>query len=387
MPQSQISLCASLLSGLLFATASYSLGCGSSPASPAPDAQSTFNSDAAVVDNQLDKQVAAAVAPAPFGSKALPGAVILVMDKGVVTSATSYGVYKFGGTDKPKVDGASRIGSATKAFVAIVVLQLVEEGKLALDQDFATLNLGLPQLAGVTIKQALSMTSGLADYVTDSFPNEVLMNPQRTYTNRQLAERGLALPPDFAPGTGWNYSNTNYLVLALAIEKVTNSTLSAEIKRRISMPLSLAVTALPLPNAGAVLQPALIGSFDGVDVSAIAPSYAGAAGAMTSTAAELAVYGRALSAGALVTNPMLRPEQQPHLDASSLGFPLRYGYGVMFAGKWTGHSGDVLGYTSAMFHLAEKDRSIVVLASGDFGGSLQIFAAVASALEPGSIPQ
>lgn len=334
---------------------------------------------------ELSDQITAAMANAPFGTDRLPGAVIAVADGDQIVALEALGQQTLGAAPAPDPDGVSRIGSATKPFVATVVLQLVTEGALTLATDLGSLGTQLPGLDGVTVEQALGMTSGLHDLVDEQFIGEVIGAPTRAWTDRELAARGLAQDPDFAPGQGWGYSNTNYHVLAVAVETVTQTSIADQIATRISQPLGLVNTRLPAGGAGAITQPALVGSYQGDDTSAIDPSYAGAAGAMVSTVTELARWGRAFGRGDLITQAELRPANQPTQFGGSLGVPITYGYGTMRFGEWIGHSGDMLGYTSAVFYLPARDRTIVVLATGDFGRAFQMFSRVADAIEPDSL--
>lgn len=332
----------------------------------------------------LEQRVDRALDGAPFGAPELPGAIVLIAEGEDIVVTKVYGVARYGESAAPDPGGASRAASITKSFVATLVLQLAAEGSLPLSTELASLDLGLEGLDGVTVEQALAMTSGLHDLVDDELIEMVFAQPDRAWTDYELAERGLAQPPDFAPGEGWGYSNTNYHVLALALEKVTGVALPELISERITTPLGLGDTRLPAAGDGQIAAPALVG-FLGQDVSAIDPSYAGAAGAMIATGPDLIAWSRALAQGTLVA-PEFAPETQPFSDGSAVGVPLAYGYGLMRIGDWLGHSGDMLGYTAAAFHLPERDFTVVVMTSGDPGSSLFMFFRVADAIASGSVP-
>jgi CubicO group peptidase (beta-lactamase class C family) len=134
------------------------------------------------------------------------------------------------------------IGSVSKTFVAAVVLQLVEEGALALDEEVG------PIAEGVTLRQLLNHTSGLPDYYADF---DSLIAPYRAdrgykpdLTPRGALELVHARPRLFPPGAGWEYSGGNYLALGLIVEEATGATLREELRRRIAQPLGLEGTDL-----------------------------------------------------------------------------------------------------------------------------------------------
>jgi D-alanyl-D-alanine carboxypeptidase len=147
-----------------------------------------------------------------------------------------------------------RIGSVTKSFVATVVLQLVGEGRLGLDDPLERWLPGaVPGGERITIRQLLNHTSGLYNY-TDALLGPLLAKPTRQ-AYQQLAARSFAPRalvamatrhrPLFPPGTRFAYSNTNYILLDLVVERVTGARLAAQLHRRIVQPLGLEATELP----------------------------------------------------------------------------------------------------------------------------------------------
>ncbi|MFI6978374.1 serine hydrolase domain-containing protein [Embleya sp. NPDC050154] len=139
-----------------------------------------------------------------------------------------------------------RIGSISKTFVATVVLQLAAEGRLSLDD---TAERWLPGVdhglrhdgAGVSIRMLLNHTSGIFNYTDD----QEALNRSETHTPESLVRIAASHPPTFAPGSGWAYSNTNYILAGMIIERATGRTLAEEITERITRPLGLAGTYLP----------------------------------------------------------------------------------------------------------------------------------------------
>ncbi|OUM45772.1 D-alanyl-D-alanine carboxypeptidase, partial [Bacillus pseudomycoides] len=138
-------------------------------------------------------------------------------------------------TKKPmKTDFRFRIASVTKTFTATVVLQLAGENRLNLDDPIEKWLPGVIQGNGydakqITIRQILNHTSGIAEY-SRSKEVDFFTSTKKSFTAEELVKIGLSLPPDFAPGKGWSYSNTGYVLLGILIEKVTGNSYAEEIE-------------------------------------------------------------------------------------------------------------------------------------------------------------
>ncbi|PFB59233.1 serine hydrolase domain-containing protein [Bacillus cereus] len=152
-------------------------------------------------------------------------------------------------TKKPmKADYRFRIGSVTKTFIATVLLQLAGENRLNLDDSIEKWLPGVIQGNGydgnqITIRQILNHTSGIAEYLKSK--DYDILDIKKIYTAEELVKMGISLPPDFAPGKGWSYSNTGYVILGILIEKVTGNSYAEEVENRIVEPLDLSNTFLP----------------------------------------------------------------------------------------------------------------------------------------------
>jgi D-alanyl-D-alanine carboxypeptidase len=263
------------------------------------------------------------------------------------------------------VNGRFRIGSVTKTFVSTVILQLVAERRLSLDDPVERRLPGLvPGGDKITVRQLLNHTSGLFNY-TEAMPldgEEFLKIRFRYYSPRQLVAIATAHEPYFPPGTGWHYSNTNYILAGLTIERVTGRPYGAEIQRRILRPLGLrhtsvpgTSTAVPGPHSHGYLQ---IGSRT-VDVTRLKPSWAWAAGEMISTNVDLNRFFAALLGGRL-----LHPAELAAMKATVPVEP-GFGYGLglysldLSCGRtiW-GHDGGIHGYVTASMHTADGRRQL-----------------------------
>ncbi len=127
-----------------------------------------------------------------------------------------------------------RIASVTKTFTATVVLQLAGENRLNLDDSIEKWLPGIIQGNGyddnqITIRQILNHTSGIAEYSRSKEAN-FFTNTTKSFTAEELVKIRLSLPPDFAPGKGWSYSNTGYVLLGILIEKVNGNSYAEEMK-------------------------------------------------------------------------------------------------------------------------------------------------------------
>ena len=191
------------------------------------------------------------------------------------------------------------IGSTTKTFVAVVVLQLAQEGRLELDATLEPFFPDLPNASRTTPRQLLQHTSGLPEYLHS---DRVLGDARREWRAPELIAVALASGPLADPGAGYHYANTNYLLLGELVEKVTARPWHAEVRSRIVEPLGLRRTgyagepSAPRVGAGHVIA-------DGRFVAATDrwhPSLGGAAGGMYSTAADLMAFTLALFEGGLL---------------------------------------------------------------------------------------
>ncbi|MFI9505826.1 serine hydrolase domain-containing protein [Nocardia sp. NPDC052566] len=218
-------------------------------------------------------------------------------------------------------DAQVRIGSNTKTFVATVLLQLVAEGKVQLDAPVERYLPGVVHGNGndgnrVTVRQLLQHTSGLPEYLASGDPS-VAPDPNspqlqvdseavrwRHYDDAGLVRIAMSLPPRFEPGARQVYTNTNYILLGMLIERVTGQPVATEITRRVIEPLGLRATYFPAAEDTGIRDPHPVGyqETDGqrVDFTAQNTTWAGAAGAMISTGAELNKFFTALLRGELL---------------------------------------------------------------------------------------
>ncbi|CAI8820539.1 D-alanyl-D-alanine carboxypeptidase [Bacillus sp. IT-79MI2] len=261
-------------------------------------------------------------------------------------------------TKKPmKTDFRFRIASVTKTFTATVVLQLAGENRLNLDDSIEKWLPGVIQGNGydgnqITIRQILNHTSGIAEY-SRSKEADFFTSTKKSFTAEELVKIGLSLPPDFAPGKGWSYSNTGYVLLGILIEKVTGNSYAEEIENRIIEPLELSNTFLPgnssvIPgtkHARGYFQPD--GASELKDVTYYNPSIGSSAGDMISTADDLNKFFSYLLSGKLLKEQQLKqmlttvPTGSAEIGGYGLGiYETKLPNGVSI---W-GHSGGIPGF-------------------------------------------
>jgi D-alanyl-D-alanine carboxypeptidase len=271
------------------------------------------------------------------------------------------------------VDAQFRVASITKLFVATVVLQLAQEGRLRLDDPLARYLPSFPGAGHITLRQLLNHTSGVPDFeMADHFGEGLLADRQRHWRTDEILALVTHVKPDFPPGTRYQYSNTGYVLLGEVIGAVTGSTWAAEVRRRIIDPLHLRHThiagAEPVP--GGVLPGYFDTDNDGdeenIETGRPWPSMEtaeGSAGAIVSTAADLATFGAALFRGRLLSPHSLQQmlAEGPHHPRNS-----NYGLGVEISRPdyrttiW-GHGGALPGFRSSLWYVPQRDTVIVVL--------------------------
>jgi D-alanyl-D-alanine carboxypeptidase len=324
--------------------------------------------DEAALAKALDRLVAAGV----------PGAVLLVRDGNrTIRLASGYSVVA--GHVRAQPGDRFRIGSVTKSFVATVVLQLAGEQKLRLDDTVAQLLPGkLRGGTGITVRQLLQQTSGLPDYLGDPriFRPYLQGNARYAWTPSRLLAIANSHDPRFPPGSRWEYSNTNYLVLGLIVEAVTRNTLARELKQRVFDPAGLRSTTFDT-------QPTIPGQhmhgyfpLNGrlTDTSVLSLTAGWAAGAIVSTADDVAQFYRALLQGRLLGAALLRQME----STVSMGLASNdYGLGIWRTGTMAltstpfrcgaawGHNGDWIGYNTNAFNSKDGTRQFVLFVNRD----------------------
>lgn len=290
-----------------------------------------------------------------------PAALAAVQDRGGHIRNYTAGVGDLKTKRPVPRDGYVRIGSNTKTFTAVTVLQLVGEGKIKLDEPVETYLPGLLRGDGIdgrhiTVRQLLQHTSGLPNY-TNFLAKGALPYRDAYYDPRRLLDMALAEKADFAPGTKWAYSNTNYVVAGLIVEKVTDRPLSEQITKRTIDRIGLRHTYFPQVGDENVRQPHPEGYHTDdpakplVNATKWDPSMGWAAGQIISTPSDVDRFFSALLAGKLLAPAQLK-QMRTTVPAPEQGPGVRYGLGLMSyplscGGLAWGHGGDIPGYNTS----------------------------------------
>jgi len=298
----------------------------------------------------------------------IPGMVMAVrLADGTVIGKTS-GYTDPSGKEPWSVNTVSAIGSVTKTFTAVVVMQLVEEGKISLDDTMDTWFPEQPNGDRITIRMLLSHTSGIANYSTALGTD--IEKWTRKWAPEDLIAEANKIGPVSEPGSSEaHYSNTNYFVLGLIIEKITGHSWAQEVESRIIKPLGLKNTTFIDKEGiwGGVLVPGYTKTPDGYMSTLEFPWYpdvstAWAAGELVATASDLMTFASALFDGKLVSRETLAVMAQPlgtdaddgrawGLGGAAAEFDGRPGFGM---------GGDIPGYHA--FFVGLLNSKLVVTA-------------------------
>ncbi|MCH8495408.1 MAG: beta-lactamase family protein [Balneolales bacterium] len=286
-----------------------------------------------------------------------------------------------------KINDRFRIGSITKTFVATVILQLVDEGRLELSQTVSQLlpDVELRMADQINVRDLLRHTSGIPNYTGDvEFLLNMFQNPDSYLSEKQLIAFAERHPRYFDPSSTdsqgdlrWGYSNTNYILLGMVIQKITGNTVEQEIHNRIIVPLGMKntyyATSMYTPDdlvrgymdiqtsdyAGSGIPG------DGqpfYDITNLHPLYAGAAGAMVSSAPDLLEYAEAFITGKFYSNNILQ-ERNNYVTSQFASAVGNYGLGIAKVGdEWIGHKGGISGYELSMYR-KEGVATVIVLSN------------------------
>jgi D-alanyl-D-alanine carboxypeptidase len=322
----------------------------------------------------------------------IPGAVVLLRTpQGEFT--VTYGTTLLRATSPPRADTHFRIASNTKTMTAAVSMQLAQDSKLSLDDPVSKYVPGVPNGDNITIAELLEMRSGLYNYTSAPEVSASLdRDPTKVWSPAELLAIAFARPPNFPPGTAYEYNNTNYALLGLIAEKVDGRPLAQAMQDRLFGALGMQHTVLPASTVNTIPDPyshgylygtssvALVGSppyspevqaaaragtLLPNDYTGLNHSFATAAGGVISTANDLATWIQALVAGRVLNAAYqrrwldsLQPEDPSKPDGQQYGYgisQLRWGPNTMYF-----HGGETPGYNSFMGYDLSNQVTLVV---------------------------
>lgn len=289
----------------------------------------------------------------------VPAALATVKGRDGRTRTYTAGVGDLATGAKVPVDGQVRAGSNTKAFTAVVVLQLVAEGKVRLDASMDTYLPGLLRGDGIdgrniTVRQLLQHTSGLPEYMEAPALSDFTTIQYRYFEPRELLDGALAHKALFPAGTDFAYSNTNYLGAGLLIQKVTGRPFGEEVTKRVIDRIGLRHTYVPATGETAPREPHPHGYLNTgpgkplIDYTEMDTSMAWSAGAVVSTNTDLNTFYSALLTGRALPAAQLA-QMRTTVPAELLGPGVRYGLGIQSrplpcGGLVWGHGGTSVSY-------------------------------------------
>lgn len=319
----------------------------------------------------IDRAARAAIAAGE-----VPGLQLAIYENGAPLLVKSYGLANLELNVPVDNDTVFRIGSVTKQFAAVALLQLQEENRLSVNDRLSKYYPNYPRAADITLAQMLNHTSGLHNYtVEESFKRR---DKKQTMTTGQWVEYFAGMPTlqDFEPGTAYSYSNTAYFLLGAVIEKVEGKPLAAVFRDRFFVPLGMAHTAMDdereiVPGRAAGYAADAQGRFRNAEFISLAA--VGAAGAMRSTASDLVRWNDALFGGKLLKPASFKAMITPgklndgRLSSSSAKSALdgEYGYGLVITSlegrTCIRHHGGIDGFSSVLQQFPDDALTVVVL--------------------------
>ena len=250
-----------------------------------------------------------------------------------------------------------RIGSISKMFTGVMVLQLVEEGKLSLETTLDKYYPKVPNAAKITVNMMLNHHSGLHNFTNDQAYTSYMLSPQ---TQEQMLARIISYPPDFEPGVKAQYSNTNFVLLSYMIEKISNKTYADLVKQRVTNKIGLKDTYYGVKTNTASNE-ALSYGYDGKwkKSSETDMSIPTGAGAMVSTPADLNKFIEALFAGKLV-----KPANLELMKTLKDGFGLAIFQKQFKDRNSYGHNGGIDAFQSDLEYFPEQKLAVSYIANG-----------------------
>lgn len=318
--------------------------------------------DAVTLARRVDSLATNAIKNGP-----LAGLAIVVARGDKILVARGYGYADLENEVPATTETIFKVGSVTKQFTALSIMQLVEKKKIALTDDVSKYLPEVPLGRPITIAQLLDMTSGLKNYtgISRAFSDDTFRIELKT---ARMAEIIKEQKPDFAPGTNWSYSNSGYYLAGLIVEKLSGLSYPDYIRKNIFEPNGLTSTtycdeSAILPRRARGYRPGTHGTL--LNANYISMTVPFAAGAICSTALDLARYQRALVEGKIVTRASYARMSTPSVLKD--GWRTAYGLGlvndVIQGKRMVGHGGQIDGFWSVLFYYPVEDVTVVLLSN------------------------
>src|SRR5580700_3660809 len=324
----------------------------------------------AVAQSQLPaetQQKVDKVATEALAKTGVPSASVAVVKDGQIVYLHAYGNARLDPETAAKPEMRYSIGSVSKQFTAAAILLLQEQGKLSLDDKVSKFIPSLTRASEVTIRQLLSHTSGYQDYWPQDYVMPMMLQP---VTTEKILDIWGHKPLDFEPGTKWQYSNTNYVIAGVIIEKISGEPFLQFLQQKIFAPLNM--------KSVADTDKAKLGDTDptGYLRYALGPprpapkegsGWLFAAGELAMPAEDLAKWDISI-----IDQELLKPASYQDFETEVLlknGLGTRYGLGVEVSSQLghrsLSHSGEVSGFTSENLVFPDERAAVAVLTNQD----------------------
>lgn len=306
------------------------------------------------------------VAKAVLQSTGVPSAMVAVVKNGMVAYANTYGSAKFDSRVMATPDMRYAIGSISKQFTAVAALLLQQDGKLKLDDPVSKYIPGLTRGNDVTVRQLLSHTSGYQDFWPQDYVMPMML---KATTPQAIADAWAKKPLDFEPGSRWQYSNTNYTLAGMVVEKAAGMPFFQFVRTRILQPVGLSSAA----DFDVDPRAATVTGYIRYGLGPLRPApdagagWMWAAGMLAMTASDLAKWDICL-----IRHCLLSPQSYRELEreivlnnGAGTGYALGLDVGMQNGRFYLEHSGEVSGFTAENYVYPEDSAAIVVLTNQD----------------------
>lgn len=321
----------------------------------------------------------------------IPGGLIAVTSRGRITHLKAYGLANVE-LSVPVTDSTVfEIGSISKQFVSAAAMLLVQEGRLGLDDPIHRYLPDLPsEWLGVTVRQLLTHTSGIPDY------EEIATYDVYRFrlTPEEVIRIAHSRPMDFAPGTGWYYSNTGYFLLSMIVERIEGEPLGRVLESRIFGPLGMTQTRMADPEA--IIRHRAAGYWvnkvgDLINRNPTETSSTLGAGGILSSAYDLAKWDEALYGNALLSAESKAAMWTPAVLPSGENTEYGFGWGLRpYEGlRQQSHGGQVAGFVANFSRFPDQEVAIIVFLNRYRVSSNRVKVAVLHTFMPslGPIPE
>lgn len=330
-------------------------------ASPSP-AASAWPPAPSISNEQMQK--IDEIALGSLASQATAGMSIAVVKQGRVIYSRGYGFASIELQDGVRDSTLYEIGGITKEFTAASILQLVDDGRISLDDPLSKFVPGFPRAKDITVRELLNMTSGIPDYTDQP---DFAKSVQNSTTPADIVATLKGLPLDFEPGTQWEYSNTNYVLLGMVIERASAKSYGNYLFDSVFRTLGMISTVYG--NSGATSPNIATGyTFDGARLKPDTPwnlDWAYSAGGIVSNVLDLAVWDAALLQGKAVALPTLRTMWTPVSLKDGTNVPYGFGWTIesLYGHREIDDNGGLPGYNGRNATFPNDSFDIVVLAN------------------------